>query len=125
MIIAAALTFALTMTNPIDIAACAVDPIVTQTSGDVSTSETIGTQIHITFINHGSQPVSSVAFAVEEDGTTATIVDRGTFAPGIPISHYWRGERTLGQVSCSVNSVLFADGTSWTNQNAAGGIYGI
>jgi hypothetical protein len=125
MITAAALTLALTMTNPIDIATCAVDPVVTQTSGDVNYQETIGTQIHIAFINAGSKPISSVAFAVDEDGTTSTIVDQGTFSPGITISHYWRGDRSLQAVSCSVNSVLFADGTSWTNQSASGGIYGL
>ena len=35
------------------------------------------------------------------------------------------GDRSLQDVSCSVNSVLFADGTSWTNQTASGGIYGL
>lgn len=96
MITLAALTFALTVANPISIATCAVDPVVTQTSGDVSTSETIATQIHITFANAGSKPISSVSFAVDQDGITKTIVDRGTFSPGVA-----------------------------TNQPASGGIYGL
>jgi hypothetical protein len=125
MIITAALMIALTMTNPINIATCAVDPIVDQTSGDANTSEVIGAQIHVTFVNNGSKPVASIAFAVDQDGTTSTILDRGTFSPGIAISQYWRADRTLQDVSCSVNSVLFADGTSWTNQSNPGGIYGI
>jgi hypothetical protein len=125
MITLAALTLALTMTNPIDIATCAVDPVVMQTSGDTTMQEIIGTQIHIAFINAGAKPISSVAFAVDEDGTTSTIVDQGIFSPGITISHYFRGDQSLENVSCSVNSVLFADGTSWTNQSASGGIYGL
>lgn len=125
MITLAALTLALTVANPINIATCAVDPVVVQTSGDVTSSETIGTQIHISFINAGNKPISSVAFAVDEDGTTSTILDRGTFAPGVAITHYWRGDRDLQDVSCSVNSVLFADGSSWTNQSASAGIYGV
>jgi hypothetical protein len=125
MMIPAALTLALTMTNPITIATCAVDPVVVQTSGDTTMQEIIGTQIHITFVNSGSKPIASVAFAVDEDGTTSTILDRGTFSPGIEISHYWRGDRTLQNVSCSVNSVLFGDGSSWTNQTDSGGIYGL
>ncbi|HEX8806966.1 MAG TPA: hypothetical protein VF741_08450 [Candidatus Aquilonibacter sp.] len=125
MITTAALTLALTMTNPINIATCAVDPVVVQTSGDVTRQEIIGTQIHITFVNRGSKAISSVAFAVDEDGTTNTILDRGTFSPGIAVSHYWRGDRTLQNVSCSVNEVLFADGTSWTNQSGPSGIYGL
>ena len=125
MITLAALTLALTVANPINIATCTVDPVVAQTSGDVSTSETIATQIHITFANTGSKPISSVSFAVDEDGKTNTILDRGTFSPGVAISHYWRGDRTLEAISCNVNAVLFADGSSWTNQTASGGIYGV
>lgn len=125
MITLAALTLALTMANPINIATCAVDPVIAQTSGDANYQETISTQIHVAFINAGSKPISSVAFAVDEDGTTSTIVERGTFSPGVAIERYWRGDRSLQDVSCSVNSVLFADGTSWTNQPASGGIYGL
>jgi hypothetical protein len=125
MITLAALTLALTMANPINIATCSVDPVVTQSGGDVITQEIIATQIHVSFTNAGSKPISSVAFAVDEDGTTTTIVERGTFSPGVAIERYWRGDRSLQAVSCSVNAVLFADGTSWTNQPASGGIYGL
>ena len=121
----AALTLALTVANPVNIATCTVDPVVMQTSGDVSTQEIIGKQIHISFVNTGNEPISSVAFAVNQDGKTSTILDRGTFSPGVAISHYWRGDREADDVSCSVNSVLFADGSSWTNQSASGGIYGL
>lgn len=125
MITIAALTLALSMTNPITIATCAVDQVVTQTSGDTNTSEVIAAQVHLTYVNKGSKPISSIAFAVDEDGVTSTIVDQGTFSPGVPITRYWRADRTLQDVSCSVNSVLFADGTTWTNQSSPGGIYGL
>jgi hypothetical protein len=121
----AALTLALTVANPVNIATCTVDPVVMQTSGDASTQEIIGKQIHISFVNTGNEPISSVAFAVNQDGKTSTILDRGTFSPGVAISHYWRGDREADDVSCSVNAVLFADGSSWTNQSASGGIYGL
>ena len=68
MITLAALTLALTVANPVNIATCAVDPVVAVSSGDTVTQEIIATQIHISFVNHGSKPISSVAFAVDEDG---------------------------------------------------------
>jgi hypothetical protein len=125
MITLAALTLALSAANPVTIANCSVDPVVMQTSGDTTTQEIIGKQLHISFVNTGNEPISSVAFAVNEDGKTRTILDRGTFSPGVDISHYWRGDREAEDVTCSVNTVLFADGTSWTNQSASGGIYGL
>jgi hypothetical protein len=126
MIALAALTLALSVANPVNIATCSVDPVVTQTTfGDVIGQAIVGTQIHIAFVNTGSKPISSVAFAVNEGGNTTTILDRGTFSPGIAISHYWSDDRQAKDVSCKVNAVLFADGTSWTNQSASGGIYGL
>ncbi len=126
MIALTALTLALNMANPVNIATCSVDPIVTQTTyGDTFTPEIAGAELHISFVNTGREPISSVAFAVNQDGKTSTILDRGTFSPGVAISHYWSGDLEFKGVSCSVNSVLFADGTSWTNQSASGGMYGL
>ena len=62
-------------------------------------------------------PLSSVAFNVTEDGKTSTIVDRGTFSPGVEISHTFQGEMYGYDASCKVASVLFADGSAWMESN--------
>ncbi len=114
MITLPAVTLALALSNPVQVSACSVDTLVASTSsGDSPTYETIGTLLHIRFVNTGPTPVSSVAFNVSEDGKTSTIVDRGTFSPGVEISHTFRGEMSGYDASCKVASVLFADGSAW------------
>jgi hypothetical protein len=116
MITLPAVTLALALTNPVAVSACSLDTQIAATSsGDSPTYESIGTLLHIRFVNNGTTPISSVAFAATEDGKTATIVDRGTFSPGIVISHSFRGDQMYGfDADCKVASVLFADGSAWT-----------
>ena len=115
MITLPAVTLALALTNPVQVSACSLNSITaTTSSGDSPTYETIGTLLNIRFVNNGTTPISSVAFAVTEDGKTSTIVDRGTFSPGVVISHSFRGDQMYGfDASCKVASVLFADGSAW------------
>jgi len=118
MITLPAATLALALSNPVQVSTCSVDTEVASTSsGDYPTYQTIGTILHIRFVNTGPTPVSSVAFNVSEDGKTSTIVDRGTFSPGVEISHTFRGEVYGYGASCKVASVLFADGSAWMAPN--------
>ena len=118
MITLPAVTLALALTNPVQISNCSVQTEVASTSsGDSPTYETIGTLLKIRFVNNGSTPVSSVAFNVSEDGKTSTIVDRGTFSPGVEISHTFREGMYGYDASCKVASVLFADGSAWMAPN--------
>ncbi|MGA8841925.1 MAG: hypothetical protein WB491_15660 [Candidatus Aquilonibacter sp.] len=114
MITLPAVTLALALTNPVQISTCSIQTeIATTSSGDSPTYEVVGSLLHVRFVNTGTTPVSSVAFAVDEDGTTSTIQDRGTFSPGVTISHTFRAPTYTYGASCKVASVLFADGSAW------------
>lgn len=114
MITLPAATLALALTNPVQISNCSVDTEIASTSsGDSPSYQVIGTLLHIRFVNNGPTPISSVAFTVSEDGKTSTIVDRGTFSPGVSISHTFQGEMYGYDAGCTVASVLFADGSAW------------
>jgi hypothetical protein len=115
MITLPAVTLALALTNPVQISTCSVETeVATTSSGDSPTYEVIGSLLHIRFVNSGPTPLSSVAFAVSEDGKTSTIVDRGIFSPGVTISHTFQGAPYAFDASCKVASALFADGSAWT-----------
>jgi len=114
MITLPAVTLALALTNPVQISTCSIQTeIATTSSGDSPTYEVVGSLLHVRFVNTGTTPVSSVAFAVTEDGKTSTILDRGTFSPGITISHSFRAPTYTYGATCKVESVLFADGSAW------------
>ncbi|MGC2129375.1 MAG: hypothetical protein WA629_04670 [Candidatus Aquilonibacter sp.] len=114
MIILPAVTLALALTNPVQISTCSVQTEVSTTSsGDSQTYEVIGSLLNVRFVNTGTTPISSVAFAVSADGKTSTIQDHGTFSPGVTISHTFRVPTYTYDASCKVGSVLFADGSAW------------
>ncbi len=118
MITLPAVTLALALTNPVQISTCSVNTEVAESSsGDAPTYQVFGTLLNIRFVNNGPTPISSVAFDVSEDGKKTTIVDRGTFSPGVAIAHTFRGEMYGDEASCNVASVLFADGSAWMAPN--------
>ncbi|HTV91239.1 MAG TPA: hypothetical protein VMG98_00835 [Verrucomicrobiae bacterium] len=118
MITLPAVTLALALTNPVQVSSCSISQETTTTSsGDSPNYEIIGSLLNIRFVNGGTTPVSSVSFAVTEDGKTSTILDRGTFSPGVTISHTFRNEPFAFEASCRVQSVLFADGSAWMAPN--------
>jgi hypothetical protein len=111
-------TEAYTGLDPIQIAACAITTPV-----DVPAVFGIDTpnagSVSISFVNQNSKPVSSVAFNVTNGRTTSRIVDAGTFSDGAVISHRFSAPaftNALGDVTCSVQSVAFADGSTWEAQ---------
>lgn len=80
------------------------------------------TGIQIEFTNESSGTADLVNFAVDSNGNRFVIRDVGTFSPGISIKHMFRNG--AGQafvlpaliapnVTCSVQSVRFTDGTVW------------
>jgi hypothetical protein len=117
MMIMLPFVLALAMSNPVSIAACSLDAeTVPESSGDSPTQETIGTLLSIRFANDSDKPISAVTFVVDDNGRPFTILDKGTFSPGVAISHFWNeGMIDFGDVSCSVTSVEYADGTSWVS----------
>ena len=78
--------------------------------------------IQIEFTNESSATADLVNFAVDSNGSRFVIRDVGTFSPGVSIKHMFRNG--AGQafvlpaliapnVTCSVQSVRFTDGTVW------------
>jgi hypothetical protein len=117
MITLPAITLALALTNPVAVSNCSVSAEAASiSSGDSPLYEVIGSLLQIRFVNNGATPISSVAFAVTEDGKTSTILDRGTFSPGVTISHSFRAPTYTYGATCRVESVLFADGSAWPNR---------
>ncbi|HTZ56272.1 MAG TPA: hypothetical protein VMB20_14560 [Candidatus Acidoferrum sp.] len=110
---------AYTSTDPIQIASCSVaeTPAVVLPWGGQATSGSPEAQI--SFVNTDSRPVSSVVFAVSDGRGTSQIVDKGTFSNGIEINHRFLTPEfayALGDLTCKVQSVAFADGSTWQAQ---------
>jgi hypothetical protein len=106
-----ALVSGLAMRSPVHIAACDVltpTPALNIGTGAVPMSES-PYQLRIKFSNDGDQPITRVVVALN-DGRT--VVDVGTFTPGIMIDHTF--DIAPGEAdSCSIASASFADGTEW------------
>jgi hypothetical protein len=68
-----------------------------------------GNELHVRFSNDGNQPITRIVFALNGGGT---VVDAGTFAPGVTIDHRFDVIPSEAD-SCSVESATFADGTEW------------
>jgi hypothetical protein len=68
--------------------------------------------LEISFVNRGQIAASAVEFAVRSGNQVQTIVDRGTFAPGVEIAQEF--EPTIGiPTTLDVEAVTFVDGTTW------------
>jgi hypothetical protein len=105
------LVAALAVQSPVHVETCDIfAPIIDLHMGtDIGTTETGAYNLRVRFANDGNQPITRVVFALN-DGRT--IVDAGTFAPGVMINH-WFDLAPTNADSCHVESVTFADGTRW------------
>ena len=83
--------------------------------------------IRIEFVNDSTKTADLVNFAVDSNGERFIIRDVGTFSPNVSIAHTYRNG--AGQafvlpafiapnITCSVASVKFSDGTSWPPSGA-------
>jgi hypothetical protein len=104
---------AYTSTSPIQVASCSV----ATGSGPANfpgIATAYGELLAISFVNHNTKTVKSVTFSVNG----APIVDAGTFSTGVTISHQFVPPQLLaaGKVTCNVQSVAFADGSTWQAQ---------
>jgi hypothetical protein len=94
---------------------------------EVYTPGTIGTELEqapqfvadgigIKFINTGDVAATRVKFFVTAGRSTQTVVDQGTFSPGVPIKHNFTVADPFDLISgaaCNVAEVVFADGSVW------------
>jgi hypothetical protein len=105
------LVAALAAQSPVHVATCAISAPPQGLGREyVGTAVFTGDdELHVRFTNRGNQPVTRVVFALS-DGST--VVDAGTFAPGVTIDHTFYLTPTDAD-SCSVASATFSDGTEW------------
>ena len=109
---------------PVTINSCG--PILDKTSqptiAGIPVPAQSSTGIEIEFVNETSQAATLVNFDVQSGGDQFVIRDVGTFSPGVSIKHKYRNgagqafilpEFIAPKISCSVDSVTFADGSVW------------
>jgi N-acyl-D-aspartate/D-glutamate deacylase len=68
------------------------------------------------FVNKSDVLATTVAFSVNDGEFTQTIVDKGSFAPGVEIRHAFEVNgviNALPNAACNVTEVDFADGSIW------------
>src|SRR5713226_5036195 len=99
------------MQAPVHIASSEiVTPIQTLHMGkEIGPTVAGGYELHVRFTNDGNQPITRIVFALN-DGST--VVDAGTFAPGVTIDQTLDLARSDAD-SCTIESATFADGTQW------------
>jgi|HubBroStandDraft_1064217.scaffolds.fasta_scaffold00659_18 hypothetical protein len=68
--------------------------------------------LDISFVNRGQVAASAVAFVVRSGDHVETIVDRGTFAPGVEVAVEFE-PAIVAPTSVEVEAVTFNDGTTW------------
>jgi hypothetical protein len=72
-------------------------------------------EVAITFVNAGAVPATAVRFAVHTGTTTEIIADNGRFSPGTSITQDFAISSAFGgATTVEVQTVTFADGTSWS-----------
>jgi hypothetical protein len=73
--------------------------------------------LRISFVNQAPLEATDVRFAVSYGGVTQLIDDNGRFATGTPITHDFQpvaaGAFESSAAQCAVQSVTFADGSTW------------
>jgi hypothetical protein len=73
--------------------------------------------LRVTFVNGAPLAATHVRFAVGYDGRTQIIEDTGTFSSGTPVTQDFIPSANLrynGSATCSVQSVTFSDGSTWS-----------
>ncbi|HEV3086921.1 MAG TPA: hypothetical protein VGX96_06810 [Candidatus Elarobacter sp.] len=72
--------------------------------------------LRISFVNQAPLAATDVLFAVRYNGQTQIVEDVGTFSTGATVTRDFLPPSFLrynGAAQCSVEAVLFSDGSSW------------
>ena len=73
--------------------------------------------VEISFVNRFELAAKKVRFALRSSAGAEVIVDSGTFSKGTTITHLFSPNAVgTNGVQCAVESVVFADGSSWMRQ---------
>lgn len=106
--------------EPVRVASCSVTPASPALSLPFGTTEAPQVaQTAISFVNQAQGAIAAVTFNVSDGRTTSQIVDKGTFSSGVAIDHSFitpEFGNDLSDLSCSVQSVAFTDGSTWQAQ---------
>jgi hypothetical protein len=105
---------------PVRVASCTLDSAASAYLPFGPFNAPSGSSTVISFVNEAPATVSSVTFNVTDGRTTSQIVDRGTFSNGVAIENHRfttpEFQNDTNDVSCSVTSVAFTDGSIWQAQ---------
>ncbi len=100
---------------PVSISSCAIAmPARLYTEGPLQAAE--GGSIQIAFVNRAAVAATAVRFQVRTGRTLQTIDDTGSFASGTTIERSFAPAAATydsADAACEVESVSFADGTTW------------
>ena len=105
-------------TPPVSVVSCDYSSL--QGSGGMLIPETAPFQtsnLRISFVNDAPLAATNVRFVVGYDGRTQIVEDTGTFSTGTPITQDFIPAANLrynGSATCSVQSVTFSDGSTWS-----------
>ena len=105
--------------QPVRISSCELKADPTTTTNAFAIRYSGADSVEISFVNHAVKPISLVSIDVTDGSVTSRVVDKGTFSNGVAIDHRFDARNfpsAFASVSCSVQSVLFADGTAWMAQ---------
>jgi hypothetical protein len=113
--LASAQSVSYSTSSPVAITSFDVDQSLSGTSND-EPPQFIASGLALQFINKSNVPVTTVKFLVNDGRFTQSIVDKGTFSPGVQIKHTFAIDGVidaLPNAKCSVTEVDFADGSAW------------
>ena len=102
-------SLAMSSSPPVVLASCEIQKpeLVQQGEADVVT---IGRYaVNVRFTNATNEQIARVTFALDNG---ATVVDVGTFSPGVTINHSL-GVDPTDATSCTVTAVGFVNGATW------------
>ena len=111
-----------TSARPVDVKSCALEPDPTTLTNEFAIRASGAEWVSISFVNEDSKPVTSVSFDVTDGHKTSRLVDRGTFSSGVAINHLFDARQfpnANSSVTCTLDSVSFADGTEWEAKDYA------
>ena len=75
--------------------------------------------VSLSYVNHRDVPATEVNFTLSSHGQNlGTYTDYGTFSKGVAIDRYFTTDEAAADQQIDIASVKFADGTTWTNDEA-------
>ena len=104
-------------TPPVNVVSCDYSAIQSSALGLPELTPFQVGNLRITFVNEAPLAATNVRFAVRYADRTQIIDDAGTFATGTPITQDFSPAPSApydgSGAACSVQSVTFADGSTW------------